>query len=169
MKKVLMVIAPETFRDEEYAHPKEVLESRGAEVVTASTRPGTCTGKLGMTAEATVAVSEADALEYDAVVFVGGGGSEVFFDDAYAHALARAARANKRVLAAICIAPSILARAGLLNGWPATAFESQREDLEAHGALWTGAPVTVEGHVITASGPAAARDFGVAIANALGI
>jgi protease I len=99
MKKVLMVIAPETFRDEEYAHPKEVLESRGARVVTASTRPGTCVGKLGMTAEAEISVAEADALDYDAVVFVGGAGSKVFFDDPYAQALARAARVNKRVLA----------------------------------------------------------------------
>lgn len=169
MKKVLMVIAPETFRDEEYAHPKEVLESRGARVVTASTRPGTCVGKLGMTAEAEISVAEADALDYDAVVFVGGAGSKVFFDDPYAQALARAARVNKRVLAAICVAPSILARAGLLRGWPATAFESQKEDLEAHGAIWTGERLTVQGHVITANGPEAARDFGIAIADALSI
>ena len=169
MKKVLMVIAPETFRDEEYAHPKEVLESRGARVVTASTRPGTCVGKLGMTAEAEISVAEADALDYDAVVFVGGAGSKVFFDDPYAQALARAARVNKRVLAAICVAPSILARAGLLRGWPSTAFESQKKDLEAHGAIWTGEPLTVQGHVITANGPEVARDFGIAIADALGI
>ncbi|MBW6468376.1 MAG: DJ-1/PfpI family protein [Coriobacteriia bacterium] len=169
MKTVLMVIAPETFRDEEYAHPKEVLESRGATVVTASTQAGTCTGKLGMEAQATIAVSESDALDYDAVVFVGGAGAQVFFDDPYAHALARAARESKRVLGAICIAPSILARAGLLRGWPATAFESQKDDLEAHGAIWTGEPVTAEGHVITANGPEAARAFGAALADALGI
>jgi protease I len=169
MKTVLMVIAPETFRDEEYADPKEVLESRGATVVTASTRRGTCTGKLGMTTEATVSVSEADALDYDAVVFVGGAGAKVFFDDPFAHALARAARESKRVLGAICIAPSILAHAGLLRGWPVSAFESQRADLEAHGAIWTGRPVTVEGHIITANGPEAARDFGSALADTLGI
>lgn len=169
MKTVLMVIAPETFRDEEYELPKQVLEERGARVVTASTRRGTCHGKLGATAEAELAVAEADALDYDAVIFIGGAGSQVFFDDPYAQSLARAARTHQRVLAAICIAPSILARAGLLNGWPATAFESQRDDLEAHGAIWTGEPVTIQGHVITASGPAAARDFGIAIAEALGI
>lgn len=169
MKTVLMVIAPVNFRDEEYAHPREVLERRGARVVTASTRTGTCEGKLGMRAEATLSVAEADATDYDAVVFVGGAGSQVFFDDPYAHALARAARVNKRLLGAICIAPSILARAGLLSGWPATAFPSQQEDLEKHGAVWTGEPVTAEGLVITANGPEAARDFGIAIAEALGI
>ena len=40
MERVVMVIAPAVFRDEEYAEPKTVLESRGADVVTASTRPG---------------------------------------------------------------------------------------------------------------------------------
>ncbi|MDY0088431.1 MAG: DJ-1/PfpI family protein [Coriobacteriia bacterium] len=169
MKNVLMVIAPRDFRDEEYAHPKQVLESRGARVVTASTTPGPCIGKLGMHAEATLAVSDADALDYDAVVFIGGAGSAVFFDDPYAQALARAARVNKRVLAAICIAPSVLAHAGLLAGVEATAFESQKEDLEKHGAIWTGEPVTVDGLVITANGPDAAWDFGNAIADALGI
>lgn len=168
-KKVLMVIAPQEFRDEEYEHPKEVLEARGADVVTASVEPGVCTGKLGATATATVRVAEADALDYDAVVFVGGAGSKVYFDDPFAHALARAAREEDRVLGAICIAPSILANAGLLQGWPATAFETERENLEAHGSIWTGEPVTVEGHTITANGPDAARAFGEAIAEALGI
>ncbi|MCE5203755.1 MAG: DJ-1/PfpI family protein [Actinomycetia bacterium] len=169
MSRVLMVIAPEMFRDEEYEHPKTVLEQRGATVTTASVAPGTCRGKLGMRATATIAVADADARDYDAVVFVGGDGASVFFDDPHAHQLARAASENGRVLAAICIAPGILARAGLLAGRRATAFESEKADLITHGALFTGAPVEVDGRVITANGPAAARLFGEAIADALGL
>ena len=52
MPDVVMVIAPTVFRDEEYALPKSVLESRGAHVVTASVAPGECIGKLGMRAVA---------------------------------------------------------------------------------------------------------------------
>lgn len=169
MKKVLMVIAPQTFRDEEYAHPKEVLEARGAHVVTASTRTGTCTGKLGMSAEATLTVAQADAADYDAVVFIGGAGATVYFDDLHAHELARTAHASGRVTAAICIGPSILAHADLLRGVRATAFQSQHNDLVAHGAVWTGEPVTVDGSLITANGPEAAVSFGEAIANGIGI
>ena len=169
MDRVLMVIAPEVFRDEEYVHPKAALEARGAIVETASTRPGTCRGKLGMTAEATLAVSDAEPARYAAVVFVGGGGAEVFFDDPAAHALARSAHDLGRVVAAICIAPSVLARAGLLGGVRTTAFQSQREDVIAHGAVWTGVPVEVHGAIITANGPDAAHDFGLAIGDALGL
>lgn len=169
MKQVVMVIAPEVFRDEEYAEPKAMLESRGAEVTTASTRPGLCVGKLGMQAIADTSVAEARERAWDAAVFVGGGGSAVFFDDPDAQALASTTAEAGAILAAICIAPSTLARAGLLAGRRATAFSSQEDDLVAHGAIWTGQPVTVDGRLITANGPAAAAEFGEAIADALGL
>ncbi len=167
MKQVVMVIAPTVFRDEEYAEPRAVLESRGAAVVTASTHPGTCIGKLGMEARAEIDVAKASARPWDAVVFVGGGGSEVFFDDPVAHALARSAAEAGSIVGAICIAPSTLARAGLLDGRRATAFPSQRDDLVAHGATCTDEPVTVDGRIITANGPEAATAFGEAVAEAL--
>ena len=167
MKQVVMVIAPAVFRDEEYAEPKAVLESRGAVVTTASSRPGSCIGKLGMEAVAEIDLAEALGRDWDAVLFVGGGGAEVFFDDPAAHALAAKALGAGSVVAAICIAPSTLARAGLLSGRRATAFPSQEEDLVACGASWTGEPVTVDGRIITANGPEAATAFGEAVAEAL--
>jgi len=169
MPSVVMILAPTVFRDEEYAEPKGVLESRGAQVATASVEPGECVGRFGLTATATLSVAEAAEKPWDAVVFIGGGGSRVFFDDAAAHALARAQAERGAVLAAICISPSTLARAGLLRGVHATAFPDREDDLKAHGALWTGDPVTVDGHIITGSGPEAATAFGEAIAEALGI
>jgi len=169
MPRILFVVAPQTFRDEEYAHPKQVLDDLGAETVTASTRPGICTGKLGMTAHAEVALSDVGGADYDAVVFVGGGGAQVYFDDPEAHRVSREALEAGRVVAAICIAPSVLAHAGLLGGIRVTSFPSQKDDLIAHGAEYTGEPLERDGRFITANGPDAARDFGHAIATALGL
>ena len=169
MREVVMVIAPEVFRDEEYALPKAVLEARGAHVMTASTTPGTCVGKLGMHATAALSVDEAATRAWDAVVFVGGAGATVFFDDPAAHALARRAAASPGVLSAICIGPSVLAQADLLGGVKATAFASQEENLKAHGALWTGEPVTIDGRIVTANGPEAATEFGEAIGDLIGL
>jgi protease I len=169
MPAVLMVIAPETYRDEEYAHPKEVFERRGARVVTASTRPGVCTGRFGLTAVADIALADAAATDYDAVVFVGGGGAEVFFDDEAAHALAREALDAGRVVAAICIAPTILARAGLLTGRRATSFSSQASELRERGVLWTGDTVTTDPPFVTGNGPEAAYAFGEAVADLAGL
>lgn len=164
-----MVIAPVTFRDEEYAEPKAVFERRGARVTTASVDPGPCMGRFGLEATADIALADADPADYDVVVFVGGGGAQVFFDDADAHRVAVGARDEGRFIGAICIAPSILAHAGLLTGRRATAFESQRDDLIAHGAEWTGQSVTVDPPFVTANGPEAAAAFGEALADLAGL
>ena len=160
MPRSLFVIAPTTFRDEEYLEPRRILRDAGIEVVTASVAPGRCVGRFGAEATAEVAVKDVDGADYDAVVFVGGGGASVYFDDPEAQRVAREANAAGRLVAAICIAPSTLARAGLLKGVRATAFPSQRDDLVAHGALWTGADVETDGLIVTASGPEAATAFG---------
>jgi protease I len=164
-----MVVAPTVFRDEEYAEPKALLEARGAHVVTASVAPGELVGRFGLKAQATISVAHAAERTWDAVIFVGGGGSAVFFDDDAAHALARAQAASEGVLSAICIAPSTLAHAGLLGGVRATAFPDRESDLKAHGAIWTGETVTVDGRYITGNGPEAATEFAETIAAALHI
>jgi protease I len=168
MTTALMVIAPTLFRDEEYAEPKRVLEAHGVTVTTASKAPGECIGKLGMRATASLSVAEATSRDWDAIVYVGGAGAQVFFNDPDAHRLARNQIERGGALAAICIAPSTLARAGLLSGVQVTAFPSQESDLRAHGAEWTGEEVTVDGPIITANGPEAAQRFGEAVATALG-
>jgi protease I len=169
MPQVLMVIAPDMFRDEEYAHPKQVLERRGATVVTASTRAGTCTGRFGLRATADIALADAHAADYDAIAFVGGTGARVFFDDETAHALARDAYARGKVVSAICIAPSVLARAGLLEGRRATSFETQESDLLVHGAHWSKGPIVVDPPFVTGNGPEAAYEFGAAVGHLMGL
>jgi protease I len=138
-------------------------------VVTASVEPGDVVGRFGLRACADISVAEAANQSWDAVVFVGGAGAAVFFDDDAAQRLARAQAAAPGTLAAICIAPSILAHAGLLDGVSATAFPSQEEDLRAHGAIWTGDTVTIDGDIVTGNGPEAAAQFGEAIAQKLGL
>lgn len=167
MNQALLVIAQTMFRDEEYAHPKEVLEHAGVLVTTASVEGGKCIGKLGMNAHADRALRDVRADDYDGIVFIGGGGAQVYFDDPTAHELAKAAVEQEVILGAICIGPSILARAGVLAGVRATSFPSQEADLRSHGALFTAEPVVQDGLIITANGPQAARAFGEMIAGAL--
>jgi protease I len=168
-KRVLMVIAPEAFRDEEYQQPREEFRKAGFEVVTASTMEGEALGMLGGTAIAEKTIDNVDAGSFDAVVFVGGSGASIYFENAMAHQLARKAAGQRKVVAAICISPTILANAGVLKGKKATVFREKRliEILKTKGATYTGADVEKDGNVITGSGPHAARRFGQAIVEAL--
>lgn len=159
-KKALLIIAPENFRDEELFETKKVLEAAGIKTEVASSQTGVIKGMLGGTQEARKTLFEVNVSDYQAIVFVGGSGASVYFDDALALAIAEEAVRQGKVLAAICIAPSILANAGVLRGKKATAFPSEKENLMNKGADYTGEPVTVDDKIVTASGPAAARDFG---------
>ncbi len=167
MKKALLIIAPEKFRDEEYFQTKEVLEAAGIAVDTASRVKGDCSGKLGGTAVAGMTLAQVDPAGYDAVVFVGGGGAEVYIGDPLAHAIARKAYDSGRLVAAICIAPLILAAAGLLKGRRSTVFETDSAELVKSGAVYTGRDVEVDGRIVTGAGPFASRAFGEAIVKSL--
>ena len=160
MKKAALIIAENNFRDEEYQVPKEVLQENGIEVITASTTTNECVGKLGMKVTPDVLVADLKLTELDALIFVGGGGSEQYFEDPTAHQLAQDAFNLGKVVGAICIAPVILANAGLLKGRTATVFPDGKDILTEKGANYTGGSVEVDGKIITGNGPEAAREFG---------
>lgn len=167
MEKVLMVIAPNNFRDEEYQKPKEVLENAGFQVVTSSKGVKVAKGMLGATVNVDLDLSKANVEDYVALIFVGGTGSSVYFNDQTALDLAKKAVQSNKVVGAICIAPSILVNAGTLVGKSATCYPSEAQNLKAKGANYTGQPVTVDGKIITANGPAAAKEFGEKIVEVL--
>ncbi len=162
--KALLIIAPNRFRDEEYFHTKEELENAGIEVVTTSRNTDLITGMLGGTTTPDIDLADVDVNEYDAVVFIGGSGASAYFDDPLALEIARSAYDSEKVVGAICIAPSILANAGVLKGKRATAFGSEEGNLREKGAVWTGDGVVIDGRIVTANGPANARNFGRTLA-----
>ena len=168
-KRVVFIIAEETFRDEELFDTQAAIEAGGIETVVASSIEGTCIGKLGGQAEATMLVGDILVDDFDAIVFVGGAGAVQYYDDQAALSAAKDAAAKGKVLAAICIAPRILANAGLLKGVKATCFESEAEALKKAGAEFIETTVVKGGKIITGSGPHAATEFGQTIAAALGV
>lgn len=166
-KKAVFIIAHENFRDEELEEPRRILEEQGVGTIIASSREGMAEGMLGDTVEVGLNIKDVKAGDYDAVIFVGGVGAEEYWDDPVAHTIARESVKQGIVLGAICIAPVTLARAGVLRGKRATAFNSVARELEKAGAQYTGTPVERDGLIITANGPASAARFGMALAETL--
>ncbi len=166
-KRAVLITARENFRDEELFETRRVLDAAGVETVIASTRIGAIRGMLGNMAEARILVNQVRVDDYDAIIFIGGLGAAEYFDNPVALNIAREAAHKRKVLAAICIAPTVLANAGVLNGVRVTGFLSERERLQQAGAIYTGVPVERAGLIITGSGPMAAVPFGQAIADAL--
>ncbi|NLI62591.1 MAG: DJ-1/PfpI family protein [Methanosarcinaceae archaeon] len=165
MKKyILMVIAPENFRDEEFFEPKEVFEQNGFEVIVASTETGTAKGTQGGTFDIDFTVDRAKSERYDAIVISGGGGSRKhLWDNKTLHKLLNDFNSENKTVAAICISPVVLAKAGLLKEKKCTVF-NDTESIEiikkAGGKLDIEKNVVRDGNIITANGPAASKAFG---------
>ena len=167
-KKALMVIAFENFKDEEYFLPKEILEKGGVEVKTASPKKGIAIGSEGGEAKVDLLIEEVDLDEFEAVIFVGGPGALDYLDNEKSYALLRKAKEKQKIISAICIAPLILAKAGILSGKKATVWSSPFDRqpiqiLEERGAIFVEKSVVVDGKIITANGPSAAEEFGKTI------
>lgn len=167
-RKILMVIAFKDFRDEEYFVPKEILEESGAEVKTASSKTGYALGADGSETAVDYLVQDVDLNNFDAVVFVGGPGCLANLDNENSYNLAREVVAKNKILAAICVSPVILAKAGVLNGKSATVWSSVMDKsaikiLEQNNVIYKEGKVVVDGRIITGNGPAAAIEFTEAI------
>ncbi|MGB9710224.1 MAG: DJ-1/PfpI family protein [Thermodesulfovibrio sp.] len=162
-KIILMIIASQNFRDEELLKPKEIFEKKGFKVTIASSSLHTATGMLGAKVKPDLLINNVNIKNYDAVVFVGGTGATEYFNNSVALKIAQEAVKQNKVVAAICIAPRILAEAGVLQNRKATVWSSEASALKAKGAIYTGQDVTVDGKIVTASGPHAAEAFAIAI------
>ncbi|MCK5027500.1 MAG: DJ-1/PfpI family protein [Candidatus Pacebacteria bacterium] len=171
-KKIVLIIAFKDFRDEEYFIPIQSFNSAGFETVTASTSLGTAFGAYGGEANVDTLIEDLDAKKFDAIVFVGGGGSIKHLNDPQFHTVAKKAIEYNKILGAICFAPAILAKAGVLSGRKATVWSSPMDRstikiLQENGVEYINNNVVADGNIITANGPDAAEKFSKEIINKL--
>ncbi len=166
-KRAALIVASQNFRDEELFETKRALDAAAVQTVIASTRIGIIRGALGNIAEANILVGQLIVDDYDAIIFIGGLGAVEYAANPAALNLAREAVRQRKILAAISTAPTILANAGVLTGVRATSFLSERNTLILSGAVYTGIPVEQDRSIITGRDPAASILFGRAVADAL--
>lgn len=172
-KKAAIIIAYKDFKDEEFFIPKEILEKAGVEVAVVSDQKGKAKGADGGKASVGLELAELKVADFDAIIFVGGPGAPAHLDNETSYNIAREVVKQEKVLAAICISPTILAKAGVLKNkkatvWTAPLDKSAVKILEENGAVYQDIRVVQDGKIITADGPSAAGEFGNKIVEVLG-
>lgn len=166
-KSVLMVIAHEDFRDDEFTSSYDLFKRAGIAVTVASTDTTPAHGSLGMTVKPDIVFGEIVPDEYDAIVVIGGTGCEKLWDNKELHSIVTAFHRESKTIAAICLAPVVLGRAGILEDISATVYPTAQDEIATCGGVYTGADVEVCQNIITCSGPQAAKDFAQTILNTL--
>jgi protease I len=172
MKKALLVVAQTDFQPVEYGDTRAELKKAGIEVKVASFEEGEAIGADGSKINVDFAIKEVNTNDFDAVVLIGGdGAAKQLVGNQDVIELVQSADNDHKVIAAICIAPVVLAQARILRDRKATVWNEdgkQEEILSAQGAIFTDEPVVADTRIITANGPPAAKEFGKKIVEVLG-
>ena len=142
----------------------DILRRAGVETrIVSVTGDKMVTGAHGIRVEADMLMEEVDfsqgryvGIAWRAARFIQSGPGH----EGLAEGIMRQYKAGKP-LAAICAAPLVYGRMGLLKGLKATCYPGFEENLE--GASYTGNLVEEDGLFITGKGPAAVFEFGYAI------
>ena len=162
-KKILMVIAPMDFQEQEFFEPRNIFEKNKIEVSVASIQSGVATGTQGAEINIDLTASEVEVGEFNAVVFVGGAGMGKIVDDDSLKILAQKFYKAEKIVAAICVASAILAKAGILEDKNITGWEGIKDNIVKAKGNYTGRAVEIDNNIITADGPGSAKKFGEAI------
>jgi len=140
----------------------DVLRRAGLVVTTASlTDNKQVTSSHDVLIQADALLSDLKPDDFDAIVLPGGGvGTDNLMADSRIIETVQAYDAQNKFVCAICAAPTVLAKAGVLNGLKGTCYPSCAEAL---GASYTNVPVVADGNIITSQGPGTALLFSLVL------
>ncbi len=164
---MIYVFLADGFEEIEALAPVDLLRRAGVAVQTVGITGKTVTGSHNISVTADILPEEVVLNEaVQAVVLPGGmpGAKNLDADETVSRAIAFAAEKGK-LLCAICAAPFLLGKRGLLQGKKAICYPGFEKDLT--GAEISEQSVCRDGNIITAKGMGVATEFGLKIVEAL--
>lgn len=164
MKSKVAFLLTDGFEELEAVAPIDMLRRAGVEVsILSINTKKEVMGKNGITLLADGLMSEYSEPEWDMLVLPGGPGTSTLRENEEVLQWVREQNNRKGWLAAICAAPTVLHKAGILEGRKYTAHFSVADELPAI----IDQPVVTDGHIITSMGAGTAVAFGLELVEAL--
>ena len=163
---MVYILLADGFEEAEALVPADLLRRAGIETVLVGVTGAAVSGVQGITVQTDLALDQVD-LDKAQLIFLPGGSVGVQNLGACAEVEQLVAQAVQKDLwvAAICAAPTLLARWGYLNGRKAICYPTLTGKLT--GAVLSTDNVAVDGRFITGEVAGAAFDFGLALVKAL--
>ena len=160
---MIYVFLADGFEEIEALAPVDFLRRAGVEVEIVGVTGETCVGAHDIKVKTDILVDEIKLNDNLLGVVLPGGmpGADNLDKNAFVHKAVDYCVENNLVVGAICAAPFILGKKGVLKGKNATCFPGFEEYLEGANVLCDG--VVTDGKIITAKGAGVAWEFGAAI------
>ena len=142
----------------------DLLRRADIKVVTAGLDGEPVRASRGVTIVPDTSLDKVMNQEFDMVVLPGGlPGADNLNNDDRIHTLLKRMAEQGKYTCAVCAAPVVLAKAGLLSGKKATSYPGFLDKMGLDDVTVTGAVVEQDGKVITSRGPGTAMDFALTL------
>lgn len=152
--KTILIFVGDDYEDMELQYPKYRLLEAGADVVVAGLEANvTYHGKYGYPQKSQAAASDLKASDFHGVVVPGGWMPDKLRRYPAVLDLVRDIDAAGQCVASICHGPWINISAGVVKGKKYTSTPGLTDDLKNAGAIWSDAPVIVDGHHVSSRRP----------------
>jgi protease I len=156
--KKVAILATNGFEQSELEIPRDRLKQHGAVVDVVSPQAGEIRGwemkDWGRPVKVDVALDQARAQDYDAIVLPGGQiNPDLLRINDEALKFIRAFFDQGKVVAAVCHAPWLLIETHLLKGRRATSYKSIKTDMINAGAKWADVEVVADQGIVTSRNP----------------
>ncbi|WP_186565188.1 DJ-1 family glyoxalase III [Lawsonibacter celer] len=164
---MVVILLGTGFEEAEALVPADLLRRAGIETALTGVAGARVTGAHGVTVEADLTLDAVDPAQVELIMLPGGmGGVESMEASPAAKALIRQVWDQGRYVAAICAAPTLLARLGIVQGRRAVCYPGM-EDKLGQAQACPGEQVVVDGRLITGEAPGAAFVFGLKLVEVL--
>lgn len=165
---MVYVFLADGFEEIEALCPVDIMRRAGLSVVTVGISKKEIVGSHGITVIADITDSEIAFNEDVDLIFLPGGmpGTKNLDASSVVHKMIDIALEQDAYIAAICAAPMILGKRGLLLGKEAVCYPGFEEYLTG-ASVPEGKNIVLDGKIITAKGMGVATDFGLALTTIL--
>lgn len=159
---MLLMFFADGFEEVEAIATLDVIRRANIEIRSVGIGAKEITGSHGITIICDMTDSDVNELDIDGVILPGGmPGTLNLLESKVVNSAIDYCAAEDKLICAICAAPMILGRKGLLEGKEAICFPGFEEELK--GATVSEKFVCTSGNIITAKGMGSAINFGLAI------
>jgi len=156
---VLIFLPKKDFNEEEFTIIKNRLLKAGKQVFITSDDHSVCSGSKGMKVKSDTSFYNVNVNNFSSLILIGGSGSRNYWENQSLHKIIKRFFEAKKVIAAICSSPIILAKAGILQNKKATCFSEEKMELINSGIDYQDKNVVMDVNVITADNSRSALQF----------
>jgi protein deglycase len=160
MSKHAIIVLAEGFEELEAIAPIDLLGRAGIQVTILGLHSLEVRGSHAIVVKTAMPLKDFSG-PFDAIILPGGPGHKRLLESGQLLEIIQSAFSRDLLCAAICAAPTVLAKAGILAHKKATCFPGYEDQL--NGALFVDKKAVTDGNVITSRGAGTAIEFALAI------